>query len=158
MQDEQIASVSFYSGLADSFQDTISSLSFVVVVLVIAAGLLAFVVLYNLTNVNISERIREIATIKVLGFYDREGRILCIPGYHLSDHHRCLGRTAPGHRSAQPDHEPGGDGERHVRPQYRLAVICDLIPDHHALLLCVNLFMYRKLMKVQMVESLKSVE
>ena len=52
------------------FQDTISSLSFVVVVLVIAAGLLAFVVLYNLTNVNISERIREIATIKVLGFYD----------------------------------------------------------------------------------------
>ena len=72
MQDEQISSVSFYSGLADSFQDTISSLSFVVVVLVIAAGLLAFVVLYNLTNVNISERIREIATIKVLGFYDRE--------------------------------------------------------------------------------------
>ena len=40
--------------------------------MIISAGALAFVVLYNLTNVNISERIREIATIKVLGFYDKE--------------------------------------------------------------------------------------
>lgn len=44
----------------------------VVVVLIISAGALAFVVLYNLTNVNITERIREIATLKVLGFYDNE--------------------------------------------------------------------------------------
>ena len=72
MSDSIVSSVSFYSGLADSFEDTISSLSFIVVVLVVAAGMLAFVVLYNLTNVNISERIREIATIKVLGFYDNE--------------------------------------------------------------------------------------
>ena len=67
-----VSSVVFYSGTADSFADTIKSLGFVVVVLVISAALLAFVVLYNLTNVNISERIREIATIKVLGFYDNE--------------------------------------------------------------------------------------
>lgn len=67
-----VSSVVFYSGTADSFSDTIKSLGFVVVVLVISAALLAFVVLYNLTNVNISERIREIATIKVLGFYDNE--------------------------------------------------------------------------------------
>ena len=40
--------------------------------MIVSAGSLAFVVLYNLTNVNISERIREIATIKVLGFYDGE--------------------------------------------------------------------------------------
>ncbi len=59
-----VSSVVFYSGTADSFADTIKSLGFVVVVLVISAALLAFVVLYNLTNVNISERIREIATIK----------------------------------------------------------------------------------------------
>ena len=43
-----------------------------VIVMILAAGALAFVVLYNLTNVNISERLREIATIKVLGFYDKE--------------------------------------------------------------------------------------
>src|SRR5699024_1048106 len=72
MSEEIVSSVTFYSGLASTFDDTISSLNFIVVVLVIAAGLLAFVVLYNLTNVNISERIREIATIKVLGFYDNE--------------------------------------------------------------------------------------
>ena len=50
----------------------ISSLNYIVLVLIISAGMLAFVVLYNLTNVNISERLREIATIKVLGFYRRE--------------------------------------------------------------------------------------
>lgn len=54
------------------FDDTMNSLNYVVVVLIISAGLLAFVVLYNLSNINISERIRELATIKVLGFYDRE--------------------------------------------------------------------------------------
>ncbi|HFL3113588.1 TPA: hypothetical protein ACG3KP_004069, partial [Clostridioides difficile] len=67
MKKDTIDSVSFYSGIAASFQDTIASLSFIVVVLIISAGLLAFVVLYNLTNDNISERLREIATIKVLG-------------------------------------------------------------------------------------------
>ena len=44
----------------------------IVWILIIAAGLLAFIVLYNLTNINISERQRELATLKVLGFYDRE--------------------------------------------------------------------------------------
>lgn len=48
------------------------NMNFVVWILIISAGLLAFVVLYNLANTNISERIRELATIKVLGFYDRE--------------------------------------------------------------------------------------
>ncbi len=52
--------------------DTIKSLDYVVIILIVSAGLLAFVVLYNLSNVNISERIRELATIKVLGFYDKE--------------------------------------------------------------------------------------
>lgn len=48
------------------------NMTFVVWILIVSAGLLAFVVLYNLANVNISERIRELATIKVLGFYDKE--------------------------------------------------------------------------------------
>ena len=49
-----------------------SGLNSVVVVLIICASLLAFVVLYNLTNINITERKREIATLKVLGFYEKE--------------------------------------------------------------------------------------
>ncbi len=67
-----VASVTFYSALADSFSQTVKSLSAIVLVIILSAGLLAFVVLYNLTNINIGERIREIATVKVLGFTDRE--------------------------------------------------------------------------------------
>jgi len=50
----------------------LNTMNYVVVVLIIASALLAFVVLYNLANINIGERQREIATLKVLGFYDRE--------------------------------------------------------------------------------------
>lgn len=65
-------SISYFSGIKDNFGDLIASLNIITVVLIVSAALLAFVVLYNLINVNISERIREIATIKVLGFYDNE--------------------------------------------------------------------------------------
>ncbi len=67
-----ITSVTFNSIIKEEFEDIIGSLGYVVLVMIVSAGSLAFVVLYNLTNVNISERIREIATIKVLGFYDNE--------------------------------------------------------------------------------------
>jgi len=70
--DDNIASVTLTSYSEDFFQDVLNGLNFIVWVLIICAGLLAFVVLYNLANLNISERIREIATIKVLGFYDNE--------------------------------------------------------------------------------------
>ena len=56
----------------DRINNMMSSLLFVVAMIILCAGLLAFIVLYNLTNINISERIREIATIKVLGFYPHE--------------------------------------------------------------------------------------
>ena len=56
----------------DRISNMMSSLLFVVAMIILCAGLLAFIVLYNLTNINISERIREIATIKVLGFYQHE--------------------------------------------------------------------------------------
>lgn len=56
----------------DRISNMMSSLLFVVAMIILCAGLLAFIVLYNLTNINISERIREIATIKVLGFYPQE--------------------------------------------------------------------------------------
>ena len=58
--------------IKNTMNDTLENMNYVVWVLIIAAGILAFCVLYNLSNVNISERIRELATIKVLGFYDKE--------------------------------------------------------------------------------------
>ena len=72
MKKAEIASVTNMSEFEENIKETLELLNYVVLVLIISAGLLAFVVLYNLSNVNISERIRELATIKVLGFYDKE--------------------------------------------------------------------------------------
>lgn len=72
MELDDVKALTFYTTLIDSFLNMISSIKMVVVVLVLSAAMLAFVVLYNLSNVNISERMREIATIKVLGFTERE--------------------------------------------------------------------------------------
>ena len=72
MNEPEVASVTRISTAMNMMNDTMKSLNYVVVILIVSAGLLAFVVLYNLSNVNISERIRELATIKVLGFYDKE--------------------------------------------------------------------------------------
>ena len=58
--------------MRDRLTTTLERLNLIVVVVVISSGALAFVVLYNLTNINITERIREIATVKVLGFYKNE--------------------------------------------------------------------------------------
>ncbi len=68
----EIESVSYNKGFAESFSSMIDSLNSVVIILIICAAMLAFVVLYNLTNINIQERKSEIATIKVLGFYNKE--------------------------------------------------------------------------------------
>ena len=68
----KVSTVSLNSNAEKTLDDTISSLNYVVVILIVSAGLLAFVVLYNLSNINISERQKELATIKVLGFYDKE--------------------------------------------------------------------------------------
>ena len=67
-----ISSISFTSDSKDTFDSTMKNFSYVALILIISAGLLAFIVLYNLESVNISERIRELASIKVLGFYDKE--------------------------------------------------------------------------------------
>lgn len=72
MEDKEVASITRTTNSMRYMKDMLQLLNYVVVILIISAGLLAFVVLYNLSNVNISERIRELATIKVLGFYDQE--------------------------------------------------------------------------------------
>lgn len=67
-----VVSASFVYDGTDTFRKLVSSLNLIVVVLIIFAGALSFVILYNLANININERIRELATIKVLGFFDGE--------------------------------------------------------------------------------------
>ena len=69
---DAVSDVDFISGTAERVADMLKSMDLIIYVLVIAAGLLAFVVLYNLNNINVSERRRELATLKVLGFFDGE--------------------------------------------------------------------------------------
>ena len=67
-----VKTVAYNDETIDAYRDMLSSVNMIVVVLVVAAAALAFIVLYNLTNINITERVREIATLKVLGFTPRE--------------------------------------------------------------------------------------
>lgn len=69
---DAVSNISFTSSMKNIFDSSMKNFGYVVWVLIVSAGLLAFVVLYNLASVNISERKRELATIKVLGFYDKE--------------------------------------------------------------------------------------
>lgn len=158
MKQAGIDSVTFYSGIAASFEDTISSLSFIVVVLIISAGLLAFVVLYNLTNVNISERLREIATIKVLGFYDnevsayvyRENIILTLIGALVG---LALGVVLHSLIMSLAELDTVMFGRNIYAISFVYSVLITM-----GFSIIVNLVMYRKLKKIPMVESLKSVE
>lgn len=72
VSNEEVLYVSFASSLIESASDMLRSLNKVVVILILLAASLSFVVLYNLSNININERKREISTLKVLGFYDKE--------------------------------------------------------------------------------------
>ena len=69
---EGVASVSVMSTFVKAISDMLNTMNYVVVVLIVTSAMLDFVVLYNLANINIGERQREIATLKVLGFYDKE--------------------------------------------------------------------------------------
>ena len=72
LANDEIMALSYNDKIIDQFNQTITSMQAIVIVIVFTAGALAFVVLYNLTNINIEERVREIATIKVLGFNTKE--------------------------------------------------------------------------------------
>ena len=133
-------------------------MAFVIIIMIIAAGILAFVVLYNLNNINISERRRELATIKLLGFYDgelagyvyRENVVLTILGTLLGVVmgiflHRFVMVTV----------------ETDIYMFGRDLSIWSIIIGAVLTLLfaaAVNFVMYFKLKKIDMVESLKSVE
>jgi len=153
-----IDSITFFTGNMNKFNKMIQSLDLVTYVLIISAAMLAFVVLYNLTNVNISERLREIATIKVLGFYDkevasyvyRENIIITIFGALVG-----LGLGVVLHRFIMKTVEMDAVmfGNEIKLSSFVIAFVMTLVFS-----LLVNLAMYKKLINIQMVESLKSVE
>lgn len=72
LKESNVNTVSLSSNIENVMDDMMRNLNYVVVILIVSAGMLTFVVLYNLSNINISERIRELASLKVLGFYDKE--------------------------------------------------------------------------------------
>ena len=153
-----VAAISFTSDLIDQIDNMLRSLDIVIVVLIISAGLLAFVVLYNLNNINITERQRELATLKVLGFFDgevasyvyRENMVLTlfgvIAGMGIGTFlHHCVIQTV------EVDMMMFG---RNVFPRsYGWSALITL-----AFALFVNFMMFYRLRKIDMIESLKSVE
>lgn len=158
LDNDGIAAVSFISGSIESFNDSVSSLDTIVFVLILCAGLLAIVVLYNLTNINIAERVREIATIKVLGFYNgetcafvyRENIVLTLCGI-LSG----LGLGIILHKFVILTIEVNKTmfGREIALTSYLLAALLTVF-----FAAIVNFVMYFKIKKIDMVESLKSIE
>ena len=153
-----VAMTSFNTEISRSFDNMVTSLNLIVVVLIISAGALAFVVLYNLTNINITEREKELATIKVLGFFDREVAAYVYRETAALTIIGCLAGLALGvalHqfviRTAEVDIVMFG---RSVYPlSYLWSALLTLLFS-----LLVNLVMGRKLKNISMVESMKAPE
>ena len=158
LTDSSVKSLTFVKANISRFENMIQSLDLVTWVLIISAGLLAFVVLYNLTNVNISERRREIATIKVLGFFDpevgmyvyRENIFLTLIGGVFG---LFLGRLLHIYIMLTVEMDAIMFGYAIKPVSYIYSYLITLIFS-----VVVNLAMYGKLKKLPMVESLKSVE
>lgn len=158
MANPKVVNVTFLSDSSDALDDTVGVLTIVVWVLIISAGLLALIVLYNLNNINISERIRELSTIKVLGFYNneltmyiyRENIILTVLGIVAGlvlgffEHRYVLQTVELDMLMFSPDVHP---------LSYLYATLITLF-----FTLVVGIVVYFKLKKVDMIEALKSNE
>lgn len=150
--------INFTSYVIKSFEDMIKSLNTVVLVMIVCAAALAFVVLYNLTNINVAERTREIATIKVLGFSNsesanyvyRENTVLSILGIILGI---VMGIFLSYFVVSTVEMDIVMFGRRIKNISYIYAIAFTFI-----FTLMVNLFMYKRLSNISMVESLKSIE
>ncbi len=158
MKQENVASVTVNRDMLERFDSMLSSMNLIVVVIVLCAAGLAFIVLYNLTNINITERIREIATIKVLGFYKketasyvfRENLVLTFIGALAG---LVLGKFF--HRFVMRAVEVDVVSfDVHIKPvSYVYSFLLTI-----AFAWFVNLVMRKKLDRVSMTESLKSVD
>lgn len=157
-KNESVNNVTLFKEVKERMTNSMSSLDYVVLLVIASAAGLAFIVLYNLTNINITERIREIATIKVLGFYRRE-----TSAYVLREN---IALTAIGavaglflgvllHRfvMAQIVVDMVAFRVRILPKSFVFSIVLTFVFNF-----AVNLFMETKLEKINMAESLKSVE
>lgn len=158
LQCRDVAGVQFVRAAAETFSQNLDSVNYIVVVLIVMAGALAVVVLYTLTDINITERTKELATIKVLGFYDREvgsyiyreTAILTLIGticgllFGIVMHSSVV-------RNAEVDIVMF-DRSLYL-PSFLWAALLTLLFS-----LVVNAMMYRKLKNISMVESMKAPE
>ena len=153
-----VLNISYADTMRAQMDDMLRSLNLVIVVLIISAGALAFIVLYNLNNINITERQRELATLKVLGFYDkevgayvyRENILLTIIGAFVG----CgLGWLLHRYVIVTVEVEEVMFGRQIDFSSFVYSFLFTV-----GFSLIVNFVMYFKLKKIDMVESLKSVE
>lgn len=158
LKQEGVMNVTYTNSIEDQLNTMLKSLNLVIIVLIISAGMLAFVVLYNLNNINITERRRELATLKVLGFYDTEVSSYVYRENILLTFFSILIGMGLGwllHRfvitTVEVDMVMFG---RVINWQSYLYSALFTV----AFSLFVNWVMYYKLKKIDMVESLKSIE
>ena len=155
---KDILNVQYTTNLSGQLNDMLFALDQVMIVIIIVAGMLSFVVLYNLNNINITERRRELATLKVLGFFDievanyvyRENIMLTLFGVLVG----CvIGRFLHYFTITTVEVDMAMFGRQIFLKSY---LICGLFTIGFSAF--VNWIMYFKLRKINMVESLKSVE
>lgn len=155
---DDVLNVTYTSSIEGRLDDMLKSLNLVIVVLIVSAGMLAFVVLYNLNNINITERKRELATLKVLGFYDaevatyvyRENVMLTFLGALVGI---VLGNILHRFVIVTVEVNEAMFGREIHWQSYLYSFLFTV-----GFSIFVNLVMYFKLKKIDMVESLKSVE
>ena len=155
---DEASTLHFCADDEKTMSDMVNNLNIVVVVLIVSAGLLAFVVLYNLNNINISERRMELATIKVLGFYDgevgayvyRENILLTILGTIAGI---ILGIILHKYVIFTTEVDLIMFGRQIYVQSYIYSILLTI-----AFSILVNAFVYFQLKKIDMVESLKSTE
>ncbi len=158
MDAAHVASVSINQDMRDRVTNMMKSLDYIIALVMACAGALAFIVLYNLTNINITERIREIATIKVLGFYPGETNAYVFrENFVLTAISALVGIPAGKYFHKFVMSEIQIDllsFDVHIEPtSYLIAVALTFL-----FALIVNFAMYFRLERINMAESLKSIE
>lgn len=155
---DHVSGVSVNQDFRERFDNMMKSLNYIVLLIIVCAGALAFIVLYNLTNINITERIREIATIKVLGFYPgetasyvfKENFALTAIGAGIG---LLLGVALHKFVMFNIDIDAVAFDERITAFSFVLSFLITFLFTAF-----VDVVMYFKLDKINMVESLKSIE
>ncbi|HEY2494090.1 MAG TPA: FtsX-like permease family protein [Paenibacillus sp.] len=158
LTNDAVTSAVFMEQTKKSFDNLLSSINFVVVVLIMAAGALAIIVLYNLTNININERRKELATLRVLGFHNkevagyifRETTILSIIGTLVG---LLLGVLLHGFVIRTAETTDLMFGRNITITSFVLSAAVTLLFSF-----IVDLIMYQKLRKIEMVDSMKAID